>query len=159
MRTHEKRNRRIDARDLFDDDGAADRVVAGPAVLLGHHDAEQPLLGELRDQLRRKTRRIIALGRPGRDLADSELAHRVFQNLLIVAQFKMHSYSGCWLLALGFGLWALGFGLWALGSGLWALGSGLWALGSGLWTTGYCPLPSAFRLPPSAFRLPPTAYR
>ena len=83
VRADQQRHRRVDARDLFEDDGAADRVVSGAAVLFGHHDAEQPLLGELRDQLRRKARLLVALGRAGRDLAVGELAHRLLQNLLI----------------------------------------------------------------------------
>ena len=87
----EQRDRRVDARDLFEDDGAADRVVPGAAVLFGHHDAEQPLLGELRDQLRRKARQLVALGRAGRNLAVGELAHRLLENLLIVASCRFMS--------------------------------------------------------------------
>ena len=66
------------------------RVVSGAAVLFGHHDAEQPLLGELRDQLRRKPRVLVALGRAGRDLAVGELAHRLLQKLLFFGQLQIH---------------------------------------------------------------------
>ena len=90
MRADEQRHRRVDARDLFEDDGAAQRVVSGAAVLFGHHDAEQPLFGQLRDQLRWKARVLVALGRAGRDLAVGELAHRLLENLLLFAQLEIH---------------------------------------------------------------------
>ena len=92
VRAHEQRHRRVHARDLFEDDRRAQRVVAGAAVLFRHHDAEQPLLGELRDQLRRKARVLVALGGARRDLAFGELAHRLLEHLLIFAQFEIHVF-------------------------------------------------------------------
>jgi hypothetical protein len=50
-----------------------------------------PLLGELRDQFRRKARHLVALGRAGRNLAHGELAHRLLENLLIVTQLQIHA--------------------------------------------------------------------
>ena len=53
-----------------------------PPVLLGHHDAEQSLFGELRDQLGWKAGVLVALGRSRSDLAFGELAHRLPQKQL-----------------------------------------------------------------------------
>ena len=92
MRSDEQRHGRVDARDLFDDDRGADRVVSGAAVLFGHHDAEQSLLGQLRNQLGWKTRVLIALAGAGCDFADGELAHRLFQHALLFGQFEIHDY-------------------------------------------------------------------
>ena len=51
VRSDEEGNSGVNPRNLFNDERGAQRVVPCTAILLRHHDAEQPLFGELRDQL------------------------------------------------------------------------------------------------------------
>ena len=50
--------------------------------ILRHHDAEQPLFGELRNQLRWKAGCSSRSAAPGAISAFGELAHRLLQDLL-----------------------------------------------------------------------------
>ena len=85
MRRDRDRDRRVDPRQLLDRERVRDGVAAGAAVLLGDRQAHQPELAELGDELVRETRLAVELLGDGRDLLARELAHRVADELLLLA--------------------------------------------------------------------------
>ena len=67
-----QRDRRIDAREFLDADAVVDRRHARPAEALGELDAQQPELGQLRQQVRRES----AAPRPTPSRADRSRSPR-----------------------------------------------------------------------------------
>ena len=91
VRGDRQRDRRIDARQLFDADAVVERRHPGAAVRLGHLDAHQPERGQLRQQVRRKRLRLVPLHDVRTDLGLGELADRAAQELVIGRRTKIHA--------------------------------------------------------------------
>ena len=91
MRRDRDRDRRVDPRQLLDDDRVRDRVGAGAAVLLGDRHPHQAELGELRDELVGEALLAVELGRDGRDALARELAHGLADELLLLGEVEVQA--------------------------------------------------------------------
>ncbi len=101
VRRHRQRDRRIDARELFDADAVVDGRHPGAAVLLGELDAHQAERGELRQQIHRKLLRLVPLHHVRPHLGFRELAHRAAQELLLLGEAKVHVEIECIMASFG----------------------------------------------------------
>src|SRR5262249_7373822 len=91
VRRDRERNRRTDARQLFDADAVVDGRHRGPAVPFVELDARQPERGELRQQIHRELLRLVPLHHVRTDLGFGELAHATAQDLLLIRWAEVHS--------------------------------------------------------------------
>jgi len=83
--------RGADPRELLDDDGVAEVVGPGPAVLLGEDDAGQAELGQpVEHQGAVEALLLVPLLRSRRQLGLGEAAHHLPHHLVLVAQFENH---------------------------------------------------------------------
>ena len=81
---------RVRARELLEHEDVGEEVGARAAVLLGHADAHQPELGELREQLAREVVLAIPGGRVRLDLGLRELARQRLDLALVGAEREVH---------------------------------------------------------------------
>ena len=96
VRRDRQRDRRTDARQLFDADAVVDGRHRRPAVLLLELDPHQPEIGKLRQQLHREVLRLVPLHDVRPHLGFRELADGLAQELLLVGRAEVHcaNYTG-----------------------------------------------------------------
>ena len=82
--------RLVDAAELLDRHAQRGEVATGAAVLLGEHDAEQTELAHRPHDVDREVVVTVPLRSVRRDLGLGELAHRLTQHLVLVAQLPCH---------------------------------------------------------------------
>jgi len=90
VRGERDRDRRVDARQLLDDDRVRQRVGARAAVLLGDGHPHQAELGELRRQLVWEALFAVELLRDGRHLLQCELPDGVADQLVLLVEIEVH---------------------------------------------------------------------
>ena len=84
---------RVRARQLLEREDVREEVGPRPAVLLRHAHAQQPELGQLREQLAREAVRPVPLRRVRRDLGGRELARQRLDLALIRRELEVHARS------------------------------------------------------------------
>jgi hypothetical protein len=82
VRGNRQRNRRVDARELFDADAVVDRRQSGAAVLLRKLNARQPERAEPRPEVARKALRLVPGHHIRTDFCLGELADCFPEQLL-----------------------------------------------------------------------------
>jgi hypothetical protein len=80
------RERGVDPGDLLDRDAVGERVEAGAAPLLGVGQAEEAKLGHLAHEFRGELLLLVALGGPGQDSLEGELARGLANGKVLLAQ-------------------------------------------------------------------------
>ena len=90
---HRHRPTRIDARECLDANAVVDSAHTGAAKGFGKLDAHQAELGELGQQLFREMLRVVPLHDVGTHLGFSKIADRLAEQLLLVAQAKIHDHD------------------------------------------------------------------
>src|SRR5262249_27940699 len=81
------------ARQLLEHEDVREEVRAGAAVLLRNADAEEPELGEPREQLTGKAVRTVPVGRVRGDLGVRELARQRLDLALVGRELEVHARS------------------------------------------------------------------
>ena len=83
------RKRGVDPRQLLDRHGVGESVGTAAPILRRERDPHQAQLAELRDELVGEALLAVQLGGDGRHLLAREVAHRVPQQPLLVAQLEV----------------------------------------------------------------------
>ena len=84
----------VAARELLQHEDVREEVGAGAAVLLGHADAHQSELAELREELGREAVLAVPGGRVGNDLRLGDLARERLDLALVLAEREVHRGGG-----------------------------------------------------------------